>query len=43
MKEEGDNQLFNDFPDITTDAWEAKIIADLKGADYGKKLVWRTD
>jgi methylmalonyl-CoA mutase len=43
MKEEGYNQLFNDFPDITTEAWEEKIMADLKGVDYGNKLVWKTD
>ena len=43
MKEEGTNQLFNDFPEITTSMWEEKIRADLKGADYQKKLVWESD
>lgn len=32
-----------DFPAITTDEWMAKITTDLKGADFEKKLVWRTD
>ena len=36
-------QLFNEFPPISTEQWEAVIEKDLKGADYEKKLVWRTD
>ena len=43
MKEEGTNQLFKDFPEITTSMWEEKIRTDLKGADYHKKLVWESD
>ncbi len=35
--------LFDAFPPITTEEWKAKITADLKGADYDKKLVWRTN
>ena len=31
-----------DFPAISTQTWKDKIIADLKGADFNKKLVWRT-
>ena len=27
---------------MTTEEWEAVIEKDLKGADYNKKLVWRT-
>ena len=34
--------LFAEFPSVTTSEWDAKIIADLKGADYEKKLVWKT-
>ena len=34
--------LLHDFPAISTQAWKDKIIADLKGADFDKKLVWRT-
>lgn len=37
-----DKKLFNEFPPVSTEAWEAKIVADLKGADYDKKLVWKT-
>jgi len=43
MKEELQIQLFADFPEITTAAWEEKIKADLKGADYDKNLVWKSD
>lgn len=32
-----------DFPPVPTTAWEAAIAKDLKGADYEKKLVWRTE
>jgi methylmalonyl-CoA mutase len=35
--------LSQDFPPTPTAAWEAAIQKDLKGADYEKKLVWRTD
>jgi len=38
-----ENQLFQEFPPVTTEQWEEVIIKDLKGADYQKKLVWRTD
>lgn len=34
--------LFAEFPPVTTAEWEAVIAKDLKGADYEKKLVWRT-
>ncbi|MCK5137225.1 MAG: methylmalonyl-CoA mutase small subunit [Bacteroidales bacterium] len=43
MKEEGNKQLFTEFPEISTMEWEEKIMADLKGAGYQKKLVWKTD
>jgi methylmalonyl-CoA mutase len=35
--------LFAEFPPVPTQAWEEKINADLKGADYQKKLIWTTD
>jgi len=35
-------KLFSEFPPISTDEWMAKITADLKGAPFEKKLVWRT-
>ncbi len=34
--------LLADFPPISAQTWKDKIIADLKGADFDKKLVWRT-
>ena len=43
MTEEANKQLFSEFPDVPTSSWEEKIIADLKGADYQKKLVWKSD
>jgi methylmalonyl-CoA mutase len=36
-------KLFSDFPPVSTEEWMAKIVADLKGADFEKKLVWRTN
>ena len=36
-------KLFDMFPPVTTEEWKAKINVDLKGADYEKKLVWRTN
>lgn len=37
-----DNKLFQEFPPVSTEKWEEVIIKDLKGADYEKKLVWKT-
>ena len=36
------NKLFTEFPPVPTEKWEEVIIKDLKGADYEKKLVWKT-
>ncbi|MBN2276096.1 MAG: methylmalonyl-CoA mutase small subunit [Bacteroidales bacterium] len=36
------DRLFREFPPVSTPAWEEKIREDLKGADYEKKLLWRT-
>ncbi len=38
-----DKKLFTEFPPVTTAQWEEQITIDLKGADYEKKLVWRTN
>jgi methylmalonyl-CoA mutase len=35
--------LGDDFPPVSTATWEAAILKDLKGADYDKRLVWRSD
>ena len=39
---EGLNML-QDFPTVSTEAWDAAIRFDLKGEDYNKKLVWNSD
>ncbi len=36
-------KLFDQFPAITTKEWMDKIHSDLKGADYNRKLVWKTN
>lgn len=36
-------KLFEQFPPVTTKEWMEKIKSDLKGADFNKKLVWRTN
>lgn len=36
-------KLFEMFPGISTEEWRAKVEADLKGAPFDKKLVWRTN
>jgi methylmalonyl-CoA mutase len=37
-----EQKLFTDFAPVTTEEWEAKINADLKGKDYERALVWKT-
>ena len=36
-------KLFSDFSPVSTEQWIEKATADLKGADFEKKLVWRTN
>ena len=36
------DRLFPEFSPVTDAEWEEKVIADLKGADYAKKLIWKT-
>lgn len=36
-------KLFEKFPPINTHDWIAKITTDLKGADFNKKMVWKTN
>lgn len=36
-------KLFSEFSPISTQQWMDKINADLKGADFEKKLVWKTN
>lgn len=40
---ENKEKLFDQFPSISTEEWRAKVDTDLKGADFQKKLVWRTN
>ncbi len=35
-------KLMNEFPPVSTEKWEEVITRDLKGADYDKKLVYKT-
>ena len=35
-------RLLTEFPGVSTSEWEARIQQDLKGADYEKKLLWKT-
>ena len=35
-------RLFSNFPGVSKQEWLDKIQADLKGADFEKKLVWKT-
>jgi methylmalonyl-CoA mutase len=35
--------LLEEFPPVATEAWEEAIRKDLKGADYAKKLLWKTE
>jgi methylmalonyl-CoA mutase len=38
-----EKKLFSEFPPVSKQQWEEVITADLKGADYDKKLVWKTE
>ncbi len=40
---ENKERLFDQFPQTSYQEWRAKVEADLKGADFNKKLVWRTN
>ena len=43
MTEKKKELLFDQFPPVSTEEWKAKVEADLKGAPFDKKLVWRTN
>ncbi len=36
-------KLFTDFSPVSTDEWMEVVTRDLKGADFQKRLVWKTD
>lgn len=35
--------LINDFPSVSTQQWMEIVTKDLKGADFDKRLVWKTN
>ena len=35
-------RLFSEFPPVSAENWKNKIVEDLKGADYDKKMIWKT-
>lgn len=43
MTDKSNQPLFSDFPPVSTQEWMDKITADLKGADFEKRLVWKTN
>ena len=36
-------KLFEQFPPVSTEEWMDKIKSDLKGADFNKRLLWKTN
>ena len=39
---EAKDMLFPEFPPVSAQAWTEKITADLKGAPFEKKMIWKT-
>jgi methylmalonyl-CoA mutase len=37
------SKLLQEFPPVSTQEWEEAIAPDLKGAEYGKRLIWKSD
>ncbi len=37
------DRLLDEFPPVSTGQWMDVVLRDLKGADYEKKLVWRSE
>ena len=42
IMEKNQERLFPEFPSVSTQEWMDVIVKDLKGADFNKKLVWKT-
>jgi methylmalonyl-CoA mutase len=42
MPSDATTALFGEFPPVTAAQWDEAVRKDLKGADYDKRLVWRT-
>ena len=34
-------KLFSNFPPVSSEEWKEKIVEDLKGADYDRKMIWK--
>ncbi|MFR9649767.1 MAG: methylmalonyl-CoA mutase family protein [Rikenellaceae bacterium] len=43
MTKSNQQGLFAEFPPVSTSEWETVIATDLKGADYERKLVWKSN
>lgn len=43
MAEKLNEKLFQEFCPNTLQEWKDKVVADLKGADFDRKLVWKTN
>ena len=42
MTDKSNQKLFEEFPPTTTEEWLEVVTKDLKGADFDKRLVWKT-
>lgn len=42
MEKSDIKKLFEEFDPVSDEEWEQVILSDLKGQDYGKKLIWNT-
>ncbi len=42
MSDKTEKSLFNEFPPVSSKEWMERITVDLKGADFEKKLVWKS-
>ena len=42
MSDKTEKSLFNEFPPVSSNEWMERITVDLKGADFEKKLVWKS-
>ena len=40
---EKDIKLLAEFPPVSTATWEEQIHLDLKGKEYEKSLIWKTN
>lgn len=43
MTDKSNQKLFEEFPPISSQEWLDVVTKDLKGADFEKRLVWKTD